>query len=237
MIKGVTFDLWNTLFCDSHYCDLRIDVLKRVLDMEDLLIDRHIIETEYLSAMRHFDDLWKKRRDKQYMSAAKLMKSILRNLDVELSTSSKSTIIKGFEEAILEDPPPLVNGSKAVMKSLHGNYQIGLISNTGITSGRLLRRVLRHRRMLQYFTCTIFSDEIGYTKPHPIIFRKAVEELKVNVDEIVHIGDLLETDIAGANTFGMKTIWFNKSDRARQEASVTPDYEINDLTELLKILG
>ncbi|TET62984.1 MAG: hypothetical protein E3J47_02630 [Candidatus Stahlbacteria bacterium] len=43
----------------------------------------------------------------------------------------------------------------------------------------------------------------------PIVFSKALEKLKVRALETIHIGDLLETDIAGAKAVGMKTVWFN----------------------------
>ncbi|GAI01605.1 unnamed protein product, partial [marine sediment metagenome] len=60
--------------------------------------------------------------------------------------------------------------------------------------------------VLKYFCCTIFSDEIGRNKPNPIVFRQALKKLEVKATEAVHVGDLPETDIAGAKAVGMKTV-------------------------------
>ncbi len=71
----------------------------------------------------------------------------------------------------------------------------------------------------------------------PIVFSKALEKLKVNPPEAMHIGDLLETDIAGANAIGMKTVWFNwKNKSKKSKTNVLPDYEIDKLSQLLQIL-
>ena len=124
------------------------------------------------------------------------------------------------------------------MDSLYDHYTIGLISNSGVTPGRNLRQVLDNHGILQYFHCTVFSDEVGYHKPHPIIFQKAIDELQIEANDIVHVGDLFEADVAGAKASGMKAVWFNATERNHQidEIGLVPDYEIKALTQLLEIL-
>lgn len=71
----------------------------------------------------------------------------------------------------------------------------------------------------------------------PIGFSKALEKLKVKPPEAMHIGDLLETDIAGAKAIGVKTVWFNwKSEQKKSKTNIVPDYEIDKLSQLLQIL-
>lgn len=236
MIKAVTFDLWNTLLCDRHYGDYRIDILKQMLENEGFSRDRHIVKTAYSSAMNYSIERWKKER--RHIPAAELTEFILRDLDVHLSTELKSVIINGFEEAIFNDPPPLMKDANIVLKSLHNRYRIGLISNSGVTPGRVLRKILGGHTVLRYFRCTVFSDEVGYHKPHPIIFRRAVGELQVKADEAIHVGDLLEADVAGAKAIGMKTVWLNIAEKGYQGDYVKflPDYEIGNLSQLMEIL-
>jgi len=238
VIRAVTFDLWNTLLCDRHYADFRIEVLRRILDTENSSKDRESIRIQYVAAIRHFNEAWRRKRDQQYISATKVVEFVLRNLGAELSPNSKNTVVKGFEEAILSAPPPLLNGVEAVLKSLSRRYRIGLISNSGVTPGRVLRRVLDSHAILQHFGCATFSDEVGYTKPNPIIFRRTVEELHVNPNEAIHVGDLIETDIVGAKSIGMKTVWFNTSEAGLKwdEFRFQPDYQKRDLPQLLKFL-
>lgn len=155
MIKAVTFDLWNTLFCQKRYSDYRINVLAQTLDEKGFSTDRHIVKDKYSSAINHFDDLWERNKAQQYISAAKLTEFILKNLGVKSPTSSMSIIAKRFEEAIFNDPPPLMNDVETVLKSLHDHYKIGLICNSGVTPGRILRKVLKDHTVLNIFGARI----------------------------------------------------------------------------------
>jgi len=238
MDKAVTFDLWNTILCDRHYGEHRVDALERALKEEGIIVDKMVIRNSYQSALICFNELWESDRKHQYISAANVIEFVLKSLNVSLSIGSKSEAVERFEEAILHDPPPLREGTRMVLKKLHNRYRIGLISNTGITPGRILRRVLEHHTILRYFACTIFSDEVGFTKPCPVIFRKAINALQVNPAGAIHIGDLLETDVAGAKAIGMKTVWLNDAgtDLQRNDSKTAPDHEIRELSQLPRIL-
>jgi len=112
-----------------------------------------------------------------------------------------------------------------------------LICDSGMSPGRILRKVLESHNLLKYFNCTVFSDEMGCTKPNPIIFKKALKKLNAEPVEAIHIGDLLLTDIAGAKAVGMKAVWFNwKNELRRVGIDIQPDYEIHKLSELLHIV-
>lgn len=236
MVKAVTFDLWNTILCDRDYGDYRIDLLTRTLNEEGFARDRHIVEVEYSSTIDFFNEVWRKER--RHMPVAKLTEFILNRLDVHLPAEVKSNLVKDFKAAIFNDPPPLVKDAKRVLESLHGRYGIGLISNSGVTPGRNLRQVLNNHKVLQYFSCTVFSDEVGYHKPHPIIFRKAIGKLQVEASDAIHVGDILEADVVGAKAVGMKAVWFNMTEKnwQKDEIQFVPDYEIENLTELTEIL-
>jgi len=236
MIEAVTFDLWNTLLCDRHYGDYRIDLLMPTLRNEGSPRDRHVVKATYLSAINLLNEAWKKKR--RHIPTAELTEFILSELGAQLPTELKNALVKSFEEVILNDPPPLVTDAAMVLQSLHNRFKIGLISNAGVTPGRNLQRVLKGHGVLQYFRCTVFSDEVGYHKPHPTIFRKAVEKLQVKASETVHVGDLFEADVIGAKAIGMKAVWFNAAERSYQTngTKFVPDYEIQALSQLLEII-
>ena len=79
-------------------------------------------------------------------------------------------------------------------------YRLGVICNTGMAGGRVLREVLRRHGLLDYFDVTVFSNEFGMSKPHPSIFRahargaRAVSQPR----EALHVGDIEELDVEGA---------------------------------------
>ena len=80
------------------------------------------------------------------------------------------------------------------------------------------------------------SAEVGYRKPSPIIFQKALEQLKVKPQEAVMVGDTLEADVEGARKLGIKTILIDPERARRDEKPEGADAIIKSLRELEKAL-
>lgn len=84
-----------------------------------------------------------------------------------------------------------------------------------------------------YFDHVIISDEVGFSKPSPGIFRVALERLGGNKEEAVMIGDSQENDIEGAQVFGIDQIFFNSD---KTECYCSPTYVIDSLEEINGII-
>jgi len=113
---------------------------------------------------------------------------------------------------------------------------MGIISNTGITPGYILRKVLERAQTSAFFRVMVFSDEIGFSKPHRLMFETALKELDAHPSEAIHIGDGLRTDIAGAKAIGMKAIWI-KNEETTTSGLYMPDYEVSTLPQVITILS
>jgi len=135
----------------------------------------------------------------------------------------------------LRSPPPLKPGALEAVRTLSGRYRLGVISDTGITPGRVMRLYFQERGLLSHFTSLVFSDETGLCKPHPDVFRRALGELGAEPCEAVHVGDLLRTDVAGAKAAGLKAVWV-RSSQQDGETDAEPDYVIDSLHELPGII-
>ena len=163
--------------------------------------------------------------------------STLEQIEENLESAHNSRIgLLTEKELALIDPPLLVDGVEKTLSALKWKYQMGIISDTGITPGRILRKILDMYNILDFFDATIFSDEVGFYKPHGAIFDKALTALGAKPSESIHIGDILQTDIKGAKTFGMKAIWFNQKGNSN-ETLFTPDYEIGNLIDIIAIVN
>ena len=213
---------------------MRIAYLTALLDKKKLGFEREIIRQAYTSVQDH----WRLNplKEHRFVPAKDRVEMILRKLGVKVGQDARLAIVRYFEEVLLEDPPTLHEGVKLTLESLYGKYPIVLISDSGLTPGRVLRRVLEVRGILKFFRFTIFSDEVGYNKPNPIIFKQALKLLGVQPQETVHVGDLLETDIAGAKGMGMLTVWVNRDEEVPLDTSFCPDYQVDQLPELLALL-
>ncbi len=61
----------------------------------------------------------------------------------------------------------------------------------------------------------VFSSEVGWRKPHPAIFERALDALGVEPARTLFVGDTLATDVAGAAALGLHTcqaVWFRADD-------------------------
>ena len=82
----------------------------------------------------------------------------------------------------------------------------------------------------------LISEAIGAYKPHPLVFRTALERLGLQPDEVLHVGDSEIDDVAGAKAAGLRVAWVNRDGRARRVGVPPPDFEIQDLKALLSVL-
>ena len=136
-------------------------------------------------------------------------------------------------------PPQPIAGVLDIVPRLARRYRLGLISDTGLTPGHVLREVMRRDGLLSYFEALTFSDEIGTAKPRPEPFLHTLDALSVEPREAAHVGDLPETDLRGAQNVGMKAILFlgvsHREDGRALADGVIEDY--GELAALLERLG
>ena len=146
-------------------------------------------------------------------------------------------LTKEFEEASLEAGVRAVDGAAETLEVLQDQgIRRGLICDTGLTPGRVVRQLLDDEGLSGYLEVLCFSDEVGVPKPGNEIFAKALAELGARPPEAVHIGDLKRTDIAGARDIGMHACRFrgvhdDKTDA--HEAECVLDRHI----DLLEVIG
>ena len=232
MIQAITFDLWNTLLTNRFYSDLRLEYLTQFLESKKLPYSLDNIEDAFRSAFylpeRNYEE-------NDHIYTEDRISKMLKILKLDLTKFDSDLIKREFEEVMLRDPPPLKLGVKKTLKVLSSDYKIGLISNTGITPGRVISKVFQEYEIFKFFQVKIYSDEIGYYKPHPILFKTALKKLECSPQNSIHIGDKLETDIKGAKDNNMFTIWFNDSNSLGSE-NIQPDYEIHEIPEVIQIV-
>jgi putative hydrolase of the HAD superfamily len=104
--------------------------------------------------------------------------------------------------------------------------RIGLVSNTG----RDLQAFVRHHGL--DVDAAVGSGAYGKTKPHPTIFRHALEQLGVAAEDAVMVGDSLEDDIQGARAVGMRAFLIDREGRFPDT-----DEKLDDLRGLPAALG
>jgi len=85
------------------------------------------------------------------------------------------------------------------------------------------------------FDPVLTYDDSGAHKPSPKPFQMALNNLNVNSDEALMIGDWPDRDVVGASQIGMKTIFARYGDTFGTIDSGA-DWDVNDIYEVVNIV-
>ena len=114
-------------------------------------------------------------------------------------------------------------------------------ANTRTATGAELRRFLDRAEIGQFFAWVITSVDAGFRKPAPEFFDFALSKCELSRDEVVFVGNQLNTDIAGGRQFGIRTVWlcgseYHSADETLSPQDVHPTYTIHRLRQLPSLL-
>ncbi len=123
----------------------------------------------------------------------------------------------------------LLEGSIDLLDYLSPNYQLHIITN-GFVEAQYVK--IKASGLEKYFQEVIVSDEFGYRKPDPRIFKHALETSGAKLNNSLMIGDDYEADIIGAKKLGIDQAFLNLEGIKTQGST----YEIQKLSELKKWL-
>jgi len=99
----------------------------------------------------------------------------------------------------------LLPGTRETLRVLKKSYHLGLLSN--FTHGPAAREIIERVGLSEFFEVVLISGELGYRKPHPLVFDRLIEDLWLEKDQILFVGDDPEADIAGAKQAGIQPVW------------------------------
>jgi len=129
--------------------------------------------------------------------------------------------------------PYIYDETITVLEKLKGQYKLLLLTNGSPDLQR--EKLAGVPEIVPYFDHIIISGEFGKGKPAAEIFHHALEKLNLSAEQCVMVGDKLTTDILGANTVGMTSVWINRR-HMTLDGDIKPTFEITDLEQLFPII-
>jgi putative hydrolase of the HAD superfamily len=93
-------------------------------------------------------------------------------------------------------------GTAEQLRSIGERYQIAVISNA---DGKI-EDVLQRCGIARCFRTITDSGLVGYEKPHPEIFRQALQSMNAAPEESLYVGDVYSVDYLGATGAGMQAL-------------------------------
>ena len=133
-----------------------------------------------------------------------------------------------FERVTTETLRPNPGAVETVERLAETKFHVGIISDVDTAEGL---RILETFGVRRHFDSVTTSEMVGRTKPDRRMFDTALDAANVSASEAVMVGDRYEHDIAGSSAVGMTAIAYGADDGPET------DYEIDDLREVLSIIG
>ena len=211
-IKAVIFDYIGTLVnCRGYSMTDSKDNLHSALVAEGFALEK----TSFLQAYELAHQKYRKVRYEQFREVTNSVWvcEALYNLGFKVSADDarvKTALNVFFQDFI--DTLELRAGAKKLLAQTQPRCKLGLISN--FTHAPVIYKSLRKLDLCKHFNAIVVSEEVGWRKPSPEIFKAALTRLQVRAEEVVYVGDSPIEDVKGAKEAGLTTIFvpsqFNK---------------------------
>jgi FMN phosphatase YigB (HAD superfamily) len=243
-LKAILFDLDDTLIDWSGRSQEWVDFdrlhLQQVYDY--VCQQLHPLE----SPERFFDTVWlltmREWNEAKTTLRAPHLGVVLAEACVQLGVPNDTVVIDLLLDAYNWEPFPGVVAFPDALEVLpylrQQDLKLGLVTNA-YQPIRLRERELTAFGLMDYLIeCRISAADVGYLKPHSVIFETALEQLGVRPEEAIFVGDSAEADIVGAQQAGMRGVWRTPRHHipGQMNGSIVPDAEISTLHDLLPIL-
>ena len=101
----------------------------------------------------------------------------------------------------------ILPGTAGHLRTIGQSYRMAVISNA---DGRI-EDVLRRCGIADCFRSITDSGLVGYEKPHPEIFRQALQSMNAAPEDSLYVGDVYSVDYRGATEAGMQAVLMDVS--------------------------
>ncbi|NBO16330.1 MAG: HAD family hydrolase [Actinobacteria bacterium] len=206
-LTAVTFDIGGVIYSD--------DVFKRAVFTALTKLSSGVEQAA-------FDQVYTQHLKSQSGSLrSKLCQHFLGSLD------KRDELMKIATDNWIFTPSDLYQDSKESIVKLKGKgLKIGIVANQPAS----VVASLKSDQIYDLIDFLGVSAIVGFEKPDQKIFELAISKLAVPANQIIHVGNRIDTDVIPAKKLGMKTVWVR---RGEANPDPTPaDLSQADLTVL-----
>lgn len=122
----------------------------------------------------------------------------------------------------------------ATLRHLRGAGMKTAILTNG--SPEMIERACQHAGLDVLLDAVLSVEDVGIFKPHPDVYRLAVDRLEVPAKQIAYVSSN-GWDAAAAAHFGLRVAWCNRYRQPPERLPGRPEAQIERLDALLPLLG
>lgn len=231
MIEAVVFDWGGTLDDGAWSDEIALAANEAGLDA----IDRHDIESADLNGWLEANASMFRLDSIDEVDLSEIVRACLGALGCRLSDEELEAYMHAWQRVVSAVATLHPDSLRLLDELRDRGLRLGLISNA-FTPGRFLLPGLEASGLGSRIDVVVISADHGKRKPHPSIFRAALEQLGVPAERAIFVGDRLDKDIVGARAVGMITVqatWFLAEEPGDDNAA---DFVAGEPDEILDIV-
>ncbi len=228
MIEAVLFD-WGGTLTTFHSVDL-IDAWQ--VAAEVLAPDRaDELAAALLAAER---EVWDRTRSTLRSATTH---EVLQAASAAVGLPVEETVHAKAVESYLSHWAPTSHARPDARRVLHAlrdrGLRTGLLSNTHWPR-RQHEEWLARDGLLDLLDARVYTSDLDFVKPHPAAFAAVLNDVGVDPERAVFVGDRLWDDIRGAKSIGMRAVWIRND--AVPGYDIEPDATVDELAELVGVV-
>ena len=174
---------------------------------------------------------WREVRSQDRMRALlRILGHAADNVPQEILESLTEAHMSQLEETFEVRPETL-----EVLDWASQNFRTGMISNFDYAPA--LHAALDRFGIRSAFETVVISVDVGWRKPHRIIFDQTLEKMGIKSEDALFIGDQLYVDVYGAANAGIDVVWIETE---RQDWLIPglpePTYKVRSILDVMELL-
>lgn len=210
MIKGIFFDLFNTLIT---YDPPREETQTNLLKKHGISITKKAISPaikagdEYFYSENSKSPIKNRPPEEQKVFWYEYQERILRQAGIEPEPELVSDVLRELGE-VKYKMAPFIDVLPVLEKLNRDNYKLGIISNID----RDIKPMCEEMGFSPFLDIILTSHQTGLYKPSPEIFQLACEKTGVELKEALYVGDQYQIDVVGAEKAGMTGVLVDRDE-------------------------
>ncbi|MDB4222220.1 HAD family hydrolase [Granulosicoccus sp.] len=219
-VQAISFDLDDTLW----------DCAPAIANAENALFEWHnrvtpaITELHTQHTLQDYRTEFRKHNPELKGCVTAMRMAGLRKL-LNAFDYSESLAAEGFEVFYkARSQVELYPGALDMLKELKQSFRLAAITNGNAD--------LHSIGISMYFDRIYAANLTLLEKPAPDMFNLCLSEMDIPPNALLHIGDNPVTDIFGAQSTGVQTLWFNRYNETWPDHLRPPDFEVSTLSDI-----
>jgi len=197
-IKAIIFDVSGTLIDPKSSEKAHKIILSKILENYDLA--ERIFPKFKEKVLEIFNKSSLSENYKEYYKICyEALKSVVDCTEEKITLEEYKRLYISIVPETEELYPDVID----ILKILKKKYKLGIVTDG---DREYIERLFELKGLTKFFDAIVCSEDVREYKPHPKVFRKALEILDVQPIEAIYIGDNPIKDKEGPEKIGMRAI-------------------------------